>query len=117
MPEQHAFGEERRDDALEPGPIGTSHPTAARPEVTPAVVLAPLLAFDTAGYRLGYGGGYYDRTLAKLRAGGHRVLAVGIAYSFQQVEAVPHGADDQRLDWIVTEERIFSSGASAGAAA
>lgn len=101
------------DDTLEPGPFGTSHPPAAQGEVTPDAVLAPMLAFDAAGFRLGYGGGYYDRTLERLRRG--KVLAVGVAYSFQQIEAVPHGPQDQRLDWIVTEERISSCGAAARA--
>ena len=103
------------DDVLEAGGFGTSHPPATQGEVTPDVALVPLLAFDVAGYRLGYGGGYYDRTLEKLRGG--RVLAVGVAYSFQQIEAVPHGPQDQRLDWIVTEERIFACGTEAGAGA
>jgi 5-formyltetrahydrofolate cyclo-ligase len=66
------------------------------------VILAPLLAFDRRGYRLGYGGGFYDRTLAILRSRG-RVLAVGMAYAGQEVAAVPHGPNDERLDWIVTE--------------
>ena len=67
------------------------------------MLLVPLLAFDRKGYRLGYGGGYYDRTLAMLQEKGP-VLAIGIAYAAQQVESVPREATDQRLDWIVTEE-------------
>ena len=78
-------------------------PPPEAPEVTPAVILAPLLAFDRAGYRLGYGGGFYDRTIAKLRAAG-RVLVIGVAYAAQEVPAVPRDATDQKLDWIVTEE-------------
>ncbi|MDX1575161.1 MAG: 5-formyltetrahydrofolate cyclo-ligase, partial [Kiloniellales bacterium] len=65
-------------------------------------VLAPLLAFDRRGYRLGYGGGFYDRTLGILRGRGE-ALAVGLAYAAQEVPAVPHDANDRRLDWIVTE--------------
>ncbi len=93
-------------DALEPAGFGTQVPGADQPERTPEVILAPLLAFDRKGYRLGYGGGFYDRTLALLRPGG-RVLAVGLAYAGQEVAAVPHGPNDQRLDWIVTEAGAF----------
>ena len=71
--------------------------------MSPRVLIVPLLAFDRSGHRLGYGGGYYDRTLAQLRDSGRPVLAVGFAYAAQQVAAVPHTAGDQRLDWIVTE--------------
>ena len=88
---------------LESGALGTGHPPAAAAAVTPDVVLAPLLAFDGEGYRLGYGGGYYDRTLTELRGAG-TVLAIGIAYAAQQVDMAPRTEYDQPLDWIVTEE-------------
>ncbi len=78
----------------------TPGPEAA--EGVPSVVLCPLLAFDRQGYRLGHGGGYYDRTLRALRADGS-VTAVGVGYAAQEVPAVPRGATDQRLDGIVTE--------------
>ena len=94
-------------DALEPAAFNTQVPSADKPEVVPQVVLAPLLAFDRAGYRLGYGGGFYDRTLARLRQDGD-VLAIGLAYAGQEVPAVPRDANDKRLDWIVTEaEAIY----------
>ncbi len=70
------------------------------------MLLVPLLAFDRQGYRLGQGGGYYDRTLPRLRARG-RIEAVGIGYSCQEVETVPNGPTDARLDWVVTEENAF----------
>ena len=88
---------------LESGALGTRHPPAAAAAVTPEVVLAPLLAFDGEGYRLGYGGGFYDRTLAVVRGTGP-VLAIGIAYAAQRVDKVPRTEYDQPLDWIVTEE-------------
>lgn len=71
----------------------------------PQVVIVPLLAFDAQGYRLGYGGGFYDRTLEGLRARGP-VLAVGFAFAAQEVETVPVEATDQRLDMIVTEQGV-----------
>ena len=78
--------------------------------VEPEVVIVPLLAFDARGYRLGYGGGFYDRTLEGLRAKGP-VLAVGFAFAAQEVAEVPTDAFDQRLDAVVTETgvRVFSS--------
>ncbi|MDP6572717.1 MAG: 5-formyltetrahydrofolate cyclo-ligase [Rhodospirillales bacterium] len=88
---------------LDKGVLGTRHPPAAAAAVRPEVVLAPLLAFDAEGYRLGYGGGYYDRTLAGLRGDGP-ALAIGIAYAAQQVDKVPRTGYDEPLDWIVTEE-------------
>jgi 5-formyltetrahydrofolate cyclo-ligase len=87
--------------ALVPGGFGVLVP-ADGPPVVPRVLVVPLLAFDRAGFRLGYGGGFYDRTLAALRAAGP-VLAVGFAYAAQEVPHVPRTIDDQRLDRIVTE--------------
>lgn len=85
------------------GPFGTSEPSPTAPAVRPDVLVLPLLAFDSQGYRLGYGGGYYDRTVRALRRAGSAPLVVGIAYAAQEVETVPRGARDERLDWIVTE--------------
>jgi 5-formyltetrahydrofolate cyclo-ligase len=73
--------------------------------VEPEVLIVPLLAFDARGYRLGYGGGFYDRTLEGLRARGP-VLAVGFAFSAQEVAEVPIDATDQRLDVMVTEKGV-----------
>ena len=73
--------------------------------VEPEVVIVPLVGFDARGYRLGYGGGFYDRTLAGLRAR-HPVLAVGFAFAAQELAEVPVDQYDQRLDVIVTEAGI-----------
>jgi 5-formyltetrahydrofolate cyclo-ligase len=73
--------------------------------VEPQVLIVPLLAWDARGYRLGYGGGFYDRTLEGLRAKGP-VLAVGFAFSAQQVATVPTERTDQRLDAMVTEKGV-----------
>ncbi|MBI3444263.1 MAG: 5-formyltetrahydrofolate cyclo-ligase [Magnetospirillum sp.] len=97
------------DEGLEPGPHGTRHPLAPAPSVIPSVVLVPLLAFDLRGFRLGYGGGYYDRTLARLRQGGG-VAAIGLAFAAQEVEEVPAGPWDQRLDRIATEQGMIVTG-------
>ncbi len=88
---------------------GIREPEAAAPLVEPDVLLVPLLAFDRTGQRLGYGGGFYDRTLQRLRSC-KRVVAVGLAFSSQEVDAVPHLDYDERLDWVLTPEGpIFCS--------
>ena len=87
-------------DAMDKAVWGIAEPKPDKPALEPDVVLVPLLAFDAAGRRLGYGGGYYDRTLRGLRAR-KRIVAVGIAYDEQQVDAVPHLDYDERLDWVL----------------
>lgn len=82
--------------------FGVSEPDPATPIVVPQVLLVPLLAFDPAGYRLGYGGGFYDRTLGALRANGP-IRAIGVAYAGQEVENLPHDDFDERLDMVLTE--------------
>jgi 5-formyltetrahydrofolate cyclo-ligase len=88
-------------DPLIPGVWGIRQPAPDRPEVFPDIVLVPLLAFDVRGYRLGYGGGYYDRTLRHLRAM-KPILAVGLALDELEVDAVPHLDYDERLDLVLT---------------
>ena len=87
------------------GPYSTLQPVGSSALITPDILMIPLLAFDSAGGRLGYGGGYYDRTLAKLRKE-KEVTAVGIAYAGQEINEVPTCSSDQMLDWIVTEADI-----------
>jgi 5-formyltetrahydrofolate cyclo-ligase len=94
-------------DVLRPAGFGTSEPLPSAPTLTPRVLLVPLLAFDAAGFRLGYGGGFYDRSLALLRQAGD-ILAVGLAYGDQQVAAVPREATDQPLDLVVTERGVVT---------
>jgi 5-formyltetrahydrofolate cyclo-ligase len=74
--------------------------------IEPEVLIVPLLAFDARGYRLGYGGGFYDRTLQALRLR-HPVLAVGFAFTAQELPDVPIDATDERLDAVVTESGLF----------
>jgi 5-formyltetrahydrofolate cyclo-ligase len=74
-------------------------------EVLPDVVLVPMLAFDKRGFRLGYGGGFYDRTLNMLRKI-KQIEAIGISYAAQEVAEVPHGDHDEPLDWMLTERGI-----------
>jgi 5-formyltetrahydrofolate cyclo-ligase len=89
----------RFGDPLVPGRFDTSVPPESAPTVTPDALLVPLLAFDAGGLRLGYGGGYYDRTLAGLPG----AWALGVAFAGQQVAKVPAGAHDVPLHGIATE--------------
>lgn len=99
------------EDPVEEGAHGTYAPLAGAPIVEPSVVIVPMLAFDRAGYRLGYGGGYFDRTLEQLRRKSPGTLAVGLAFAGQELDVVPHGDHDQPLDWIVTEKEAIFVGA------
>jgi 5-formyltetrahydrofolate cyclo-ligase len=94
-------------DPIIKGPFGTSEPEPTARVVIPRLALVPMLAFDDAGYRLGYGGGFYDRTLAELRNQRHIIHWVGIAYDIQLVDAVPIGDHDARLDGILTESGLW----------
>ncbi|NQW12260.1 MAG: 5-formyltetrahydrofolate cyclo-ligase [Alphaproteobacteria bacterium] len=97
------------EEDLVPGPFGTSEPAEDADVVEPTLLLVPMLAFDRAGRRLGYGGGYYDRTLSALR-GRYAVQAIGIAFADQEVENVPAGPHDMPLDGIVTENEFLDLG-------
>ena len=94
----------RPGDPLEAGVFGTLHPSPRREVVEPDALIVPLLACDEDGWRLGYGGGFYDRTLEALRAK-KIVTAVGVGFNAQLLPEVPHGPSDQRLDWLLTDKR------------
>jgi 5-formyltetrahydrofolate cyclo-ligase len=91
---------------LERGQWGIREPTADAAEVEPDIVLVPLLAFDRIGHRIGYGAGYYDLTIAGLRAR-KAVIAVGVAFAMQEVPAVPATPRDARLDLVLTEREMI----------
>lgn len=95
----------RPGQALAPGAFGVDVP-AAGAILQPDILIVPLLAFDAAGYRLGYGGGFYDRTLAALRAKS-QVTAIGLAFAGQKVPACPREPTDAPLDLIVTERGVI----------
>lgn len=108
VPGRHAldFRAWRPGELLETGRFGLSEPAAAAPLVVPDLVLVPCAAFDRAGHRIGYGRGHYDATLTALRA--HRpVVAVAVAFSVQEVAAVPHEAHDVAVDLVLTEREII----------
>ncbi|MBX9944491.1 MAG: 5-formyltetrahydrofolate cyclo-ligase [Reyranella sp.] len=97
----------RPGDPLEAGVFGTLQPSARREVLEPGALLVPLLACDRDGWRLGYGGGFYDLTLAALRAR-QDVTAIGVGFDAQFVPEVPHGSGDQRLDWLLTDQRAVA---------
>ena len=94
--------------ALYPSGFGTLAPAETAPLAEPDVILVPLLAFDKLGTRLGYGGGYYDRTLAVL---GHRPKLIGFAFSAQELDHIPRLAHDVPLHAVITEQgaRFFEA--------
>jgi 5-formyltetrahydrofolate cyclo-ligase len=87
---------------LVPGVWGIREPAADAPEVDPDILIVPLAAFDRAGHRIGYGAGYYDRTISRLR-GLKPVTAIGIAFAAQEIARVPASERDERLDLVLTE--------------
>jgi 5-formyltetrahydrofolate cyclo-ligase len=92
---------------LDSGQWGIREPKAEYPEVEPDILLVPLLAFDRAGHRIGYGAGYYDMTIARLRSR-KAVTAVGIAFAAQEVSTVPATERDARLDLVLTENEAIT---------
>ena len=93
-------------EPLASGVWGIREPRPEAPQVDPDILLVPLLAFDRAGYRLGYGGGYYDLTLAQLRSR-KAVTAVGLAYAVQEIAQVPTTPRDAVLDLVLTEREVI----------
>jgi 5-formyltetrahydrofolate cyclo-ligase len=91
---------------LDRGQWGIREPKPDAAEVEPDILLVPLLAFDRAGYRLGYGAGYYDMTIHRLRAL-KPVTAVGIAFAAQEVPKIPTTPRDERLDLVLTEREVI----------
>ena len=92
---------------LDVGQWAIREPKADAPEVDPDILLVPLLAFDRTGQRIGYGAGYYDMTIARLRSR-KAVTAVGIAFAIQEIPTVPASERDARLDFILTENEVIA---------
>lgn len=104
------FREWRAGDTLRHGPHGIAEP-AAGADIVPTAILAPAVGFDAAGYRLGYGGGYFDRTLAELAP---RPLLIGCAHEFARMPTLHPQAHDIPLDYVVTEAGVYRRDAQAG---
>jgi len=93
-------------DRLMLGPLGILEPSPAAAEVIPDIMLVPLAAFDRLGHRIGYGAGHYDHTFAHLRKI-KAVTGIGLAFAAQEIDAVPALSHDERLDFVLTETKVF----------
>jgi 5-formyltetrahydrofolate cyclo-ligase len=93
-------------EPLVPGVWGIREPKPEAPEVDPDILLVPFLAFDRAGHRIGYGAGYYDASIHRLRAR-KPVTAIGIGFAVQEIPAVPETPRDARLDLVLTEREVM----------
>lgn len=100
------FHEYNLGDELEIGKMGLKEPFENKKVLDPDYIIVPLLAFDTKLYRLGYGGGYYDRAIAKLRQV-KKIITIGIGFDGQKVDNIPIEPHDQKLDFIITEEKLY----------
>ena len=100
------FGAWAPGDVLVEAAFKTLEPSPEQPRMTPNIMLCPLLAFDRKGYRMGYGGGFYDRSIAQFKAQGE-LLTIGIAFAAQEVDAIITGEFDEPLDMIVTEQEVI----------
>lgn len=96
----------RFGDPLVAGPFGTRQPGEGAEALSPGFLLVPVVAFDATGVRIGHGAGYYDATLAALRAS-RAVIALGCGYAAQQADSLPAGTHDQRLDAVATEHGVL----------
>lgn len=96
----------RPEDGLVRGQYGIFEPSSDAQDVDPDIVLVPLAAFDRAGHRIGYGRGYYDRTLQNLRAM-KKITVIGLAFAVQEIEIVPALPHDEQLDCVLTERELI----------
>ena len=94
------------DSDLVPNSYGILEPSQNTEEVEPLIIIIPLVAFSLAGYRLGYGGGYYDRYIEK-NLDSKNLIKIGLGFSFQKYDELPNENHDQKLDWILTENYLY----------
>ena len=105
-----AFRQWAPGDPLRNAQFGLTEPLDTAATVLPDLLLIPGAAFDSAGYRIGYGGGFYDRTLQLYRSS-RRITAIGVAFDEQEVPCFPHEPHDQRLDYLITPTGLRTFGA------
>ena len=99
-------------EKLKKGILGNMEPTSTKNIVMPEILIVPMLLFDRELYRLGYGGGYYDKAICKLKKKFNedekKFISIGLAYSEQETIRIPYENHDERLDFIITEKEIIS---------
>ena len=102
------FKEFKKNQKLTKGPYNIPEPLTKNNEYLPEVIFVPCLAFDKDGYRLGYGGGYYDRTFADFKKINHNFISIGFAYEEQRASKVYTDTFDYKLNYILTEKQLYS---------
>ena len=99
-------------DKLKRGKLGNLEPFYNASAFLPQLIIVPMLMFDKNLNRLGYGGGYYDKSISELRKHFSRekkdFVTIGLAYSLQETKSIPHEAHDEQLDFIITEKKLLS---------
>ena len=90
------------------GKFNIPEPTIGSKEIIPQLFFVPCLGFDLSGYRIGYGGGYYDKTFAKLKNSKFKFYCVGFAYDMQKQNKIPKEKNDYKLDFVLTEKQLYT---------
>ena len=107
------FKKWKPNDKLTHGPYGTMEPSKTQISILPQILVVPMLSFDKELYRLGYGGGYYDKSINILRKHFQKekkfFITIGLAYSIQEEKRIPVEKHDMRLDFIITEKEVLSN--------
>ena len=107
--DQHLIFRKFTDETnLVEGFMNIKEPPIKNPIIIPELLFVPCLAFDTCGFRLGYGGGYYDRTFKYLKKNNNKYISVGYAFDGQKVSELPKDKFDIKLDYVITEKKIYS---------
>ena len=89
------------------GKFGIMQPSDLSKEFLPEIILTPCLAFDKNGFRLGYGGGYYDKTFSYLKKIKHKFISIAVAFDDQKIDELAHDKFDQKIDYILTEKKLY----------
>ena len=89
------------------GNFGIMQPSDLSKEFLPEIILTPCLAFDENGFRLGYGGGYYDKTFSYLKKIKHKFISIAVAFDDQKIDELVHDKYDQKIDYILTEKKLY----------
>ena len=101
------------NDILTQGPFGIMEPDKTQISILPQILVVPMLSFDKEFHRLGYGGGYYDKSITTLKKHFDKekkfFITIGLAYSIQEEKKIPTENHDMRLDYIITENKILSN--------
>ena len=89
------------------GKFGIMQPSDLSKEFLPEIILTPCLAFDENGFRLGYGGGYYDKTFSYFKKIKHKFISIAVAFDDQKIDELVHDKYDQKIDYILTEKKLY----------